>query len=165
MSDGFFILLVEDEEADAFIVRRALLKSGIHSVLNVVTNGRDAIDYLSGLKKFSDRTLHPMPNLVILDLRMPVVNGYEVLEWMRQDKTLARLPVVVMSGSHLQETVDRVKQLGAIAYIMKRSDCLSLAALFKTVYNSWEKSQHFRKESAQGIINSGAWSFLDDRTL
>jgi CheY-like chemotaxis protein len=90
------ILLVEDREDDLFFMRRALKQSGVRNPLHVVSDGAKAIEYLSGLGDFADREEHPLPDLVILDLKMPGKDGFEVLAWIRQSH-LPHIPVAVLA--------------------------------------------------------------------
>ena len=83
MNTQSIFLLVEDNEDDVFFMQRAFQQAGVHNPLHVVRNGEEAIEYLSGQNGFSDRQEHPLPDLIFLDLKMPGVNGFEVLKWMR----------------------------------------------------------------------------------
>src|SRR5690349_8161125 len=99
MNDGTTILLAEDREDDIILVQKAFEKGGIHNPLFVVRDGQDAIDYLSGVFPFSDRDRFPNPGLLLLDLKMPRVDGFEVLRWLKTQPNLAPLRVVVLTSS------------------------------------------------------------------
>src|SRR4051812_16030564 len=96
------ILLVEDDENDSFFVNRALKKAGVKHQLVQLPDGEEAILYLSGEGQYQDRTRHPLPILILLDLKMPKVSGLGVLSWLQTRPELARVPVVVLTGSILE---------------------------------------------------------------
>ena len=93
------ILLVEDRDEDAFLLQYAFGRAEITTPMQVVTDGQMAIDYLSGTGKFSDRAQYPLPGLVLLDLKLPHVMGMDVLAWIRQQPSLKRLIVIILSAS------------------------------------------------------------------
>ena len=119
MFDGQFILLAEDDPNDVLLIQRAFEKAGFRHLLKVVSDGGDAIDYLSGRGKYADRDKFPMPFLLLLDLKMPGTDGFEVLQWARSDPNIKRLLIVVLTASNLQEDVDRAYDLGANSYLVK----------------------------------------------
>lgn len=128
------ILQVEDEEADIFLLQRVFSKAGITSPVQAVTDGQLAMDYLSGASPYADRIKHPLPCLVLLDLKLPKVSGLEVLAWIRQQTRLQGLVVVVFSSSSQPTDVERAYQLGANSYIQKPSgmeQTLEVAQLLK----------------------------------
>lgn len=117
--DGHVILLVEDNENDAFFMQRALSKANVGSPLDVVIDGQQAIEYLSRTGRFADRREQPLPSLIFLDLKLPFVHGFEVLSWMRSEAALKELPVVVLTSSPEERDRVRAEQLGARAYFVK----------------------------------------------
>jgi len=119
MLDGQFILLAEDDPNDVLPIQRAFQKAGLGSVLKIVPDGAEAIDYLSGRGAYADRDKFPLPFLLLLDLKMPGTDGFEVLQWVRSDEEVKRLLVVVLTSSELQEDVDRAYELGANSYLVK----------------------------------------------
>src|SRR3954468_4105610 len=92
------ILHVEDEETDAFLFRHAMSKTGDTVAIQVATDGRMAIAYLSGEGIYANRDLYPIPSLVLLDLKLPYVTGLDVLEWIRHNAPVS-VPVVILSSS------------------------------------------------------------------
>ena len=114
-----FILLVEDDPNDVFLLERAFEKAGLRDLLKVVTDGGQAIDYLSGRGAYEDREQFPLPFLLLLDLKMPGTDGFEVLQWVRAQPELARLLIVVLTSSNVQSDVDRAYELGANSYLVK----------------------------------------------
>jgi len=115
MSFARTALLVEDSPDDSFFFQRALKKGNIPCNLKHVTDGRMAIDFLRDCQARPDL----LPDIVFLDLKMPVVNGFEVLEWLRSQPPLPSTPVVVLSGSNEESDKRRAKELGAAGYIVK----------------------------------------------
>jgi CheY-like chemotaxis protein len=113
------ILLVEDDESDAFFMKRAMTKALFPPPIHVATNGQDAMDYLEGAAHYADRASYPLPQCVFLDLKLPFINGFQVLQWMRDQPTLKDLPVFVLTSSPEESDRERAKQLGALAYLIK----------------------------------------------
>jgi CheY-like chemotaxis protein len=97
--DQRLILLAEDDETDVAAMREAFAQLAVKHPLKIVNNGEEAISYLGGAEKYSQRQEHPFPSMLILDLNMPRVTGYEVLEWLRKKQNLPPLFVVVMTSS------------------------------------------------------------------
>jgi CheY-like chemotaxis protein len=110
-------LLVEDNEDDVFFMERAFQQAGVHNPLHVVKNGEEAIEYLGGQNQFSDRQEHPLPDLIFLDLKMPGVNGFEVLKWMRAQSV--NIPVAILTSSPEDIDRERARELGAECYLLK----------------------------------------------
>jgi CheY-like chemotaxis protein len=113
------ILLVEDERNDVFLLQYAFETAGLSNPLQVVEDGQQAIDYLAGTGKYADRAQYPMPCMVLLDLKLPVKSGHDVLRWIQQQPALQTLVVVVLSSSRDRSDVDQAYQLGARSYLVK----------------------------------------------
>jgi CheY-like chemotaxis protein len=142
---GLPILLVEDSPDDVFLFTRALSKARRPHPLHVVNSGSEAIEYLSGAGKFSDRDASPLPDLIMLDLKMPGMSGFDVLKWIRADATARLIPVIVLSSSALTDDVNRAYSMGANAYMVKPADPVALERLIQTVSDFWyagEKPEH-----------------------
>jgi CheY-like chemotaxis protein len=112
------VLLAEDNEDDLFLSSRVLAKAGLQ-VVNHVPDGRRAIDYLAGRGAYADRTRHPLPDILLLDLKMPGHTGHEVLEWMRQQPDLQDIQVHVLTSSDEPSDRRRAQKAGAQGYIVK----------------------------------------------
>ena len=119
MNEKPTVLLVEDEENDVFMMQRAVQKMNEPVSLQVAKDGEQAIEYLSGQNKYADRNLHPLPALILLDIKMPRKTGFDVLEWMKADGTLRQIPVVMVTSSKVRSDVDKAHKLGARAYLVK----------------------------------------------
>ena len=119
MQTDQFILLAEDDPNDALLIKRAFQKAGLGDILKTVSDGGQAIDYLRGIDGYADRGRFPLPFMVLLDLKMPGTDGFEVLQWLRSQPDFKRLLVVVLTSSNLQADVDRAYDLGANSYLVK----------------------------------------------
>lgn len=139
MDRDFIILLAEDDENDIIFVTRALRKAMIFCPLYTVRDGDQAIRYLRGDGEYADRTRFPLPNLALLDIKMPRLTGLEVLHWLRTNSPdrLRRLPVIIMSGSHLQQDIDRAYDLGVNAYLVKPRAFEELVDVLKKTGDFW----------------------------
>jgi CheY-like chemotaxis protein len=113
------ILLVEDDENDVFFMQRAMTRANLEPPMHVAVNGQEAIDYLSGAGKYTDRAAYPLPLCIFLDLKLPFVNGFEVLEWMGQQPPLNHISVLILTSSPEDRDRQRALQLGAKAYLVK----------------------------------------------
>lgn len=117
--DSRVILLAEDSEDDVFIIRKVLRDAFIENPIKVVKHGEQAIGYLSGLGKFGDRSEYPLPSLLLLDLKMPRKDGFDVLTWLRAQAQFRSLPVIVLTGSDDLNDVKRAYQAGATSFVTK----------------------------------------------
>ncbi len=113
------ILIVEDTEDDVFFLKRALRDSGIDHTLNVVVDGQQALDYFQGKGDYSDRLKHPLPFLVLLDLKLPYVMGLDVLKWIREQPEFNTTTVVVLTSSQQDRDMEETIRLGGNAYLIK----------------------------------------------
>src|SRR5436190_17116270 len=119
MSHSLRILVAEDLAEDAEILKLAFLSAGVNVPLHFVSDGAEAIEYLKGEQRFANRAEHPLPTLLLLDLKMPRLNGFDVLDWLRLQPGLRRLLVVVFSSSEMLEDINRAYELGANSYLAK----------------------------------------------
>ena len=131
------ILYAEDEANDIFFLELALKTAGSPLALHSVVDGQQAIEYLSGLGHYTDRSLHPLPDLVVLDINMPKLSGLEVLEWIRKKSGLKSLPVVILTSSSRPEDREKAHQLGADDYLLKPSDPRKLVEMVKSLQGRW----------------------------
>lgn len=113
------LLLVEDNEDDVFLMRRALKGAHVVNPLLVVEDGQEAVDYLSGTGKFADREQYPLPAVVFLDLKLPFLSGHDVLAWIRRRKEFESLVVIVLTSSNEASDLSRCYSLGANSYLVK----------------------------------------------
>lgn len=128
------ILVVEDEPDAITLLRHAFEKTGIANPIATVHDGEQAIAYLKGEGRYADRLAHPLPLLVLLDLKLPRCSGLEVLEWIRAQPALRGLPVIVLTSSKERTDVRRAYAAGANSYLVKPSSLhrlIELAAAFR----------------------------------
>lgn len=148
MNSKINVLLADDSEEDAFFLKRAFIKQGVNAPFQVVTSGGSAISYLAGQDQFGDRQKFPLPNLMMLDLKMPGTDGFEVLRWLRRQPGLRQLPVIVYSSSVLQGDIDQAYDLGANAYVVKALDAADQQALVEGIDKFWLRPNQFPSTTA-----------------
>ena len=119
MDTQFHVLAVEDDEADAQFIDRVARQSPLVKSVLVLRGAEETQAYLSGMEPFADRSSFPMPNLLLLDLRLRRVSGLDLLRWIRQQPALRPLSVVVLSGTAKESDLNRAYELGIEAYIVK----------------------------------------------
>lgn len=113
------VLYVDDDDNDAFFMCHAWEVSGIDTPVIHLKDGQTAIDYLAGHGPYADREKHPLPCLLLLDLKMPRKSGFDVLDWIRQHPEMGCFRIVIVSGSDQKADVEHARGLGAIDYIVK----------------------------------------------
>ena len=133
------ILLVEDSEDNVFLVKHAMRKAGVTMPLEVVTSGEQAIEYLSGINGYADWHRFPLPSIVLLDLKMPGMSGFDVLKWVRQQPGLKALRVAMLTSSDMPSEIKMAHDLGANIFITKPVDLERLIQIMKTLNEHWLK--------------------------
>ncbi len=131
------ILLVEDNEDDIFLVKKACERSGFPHSLHIVRDGQQAISYLSGDGDHANRARHPLPHLVFLDINMPVLNGHEVLKWIRAQTRFMELPVVMLTTSKESADLQQAYALGANSYLRKGDDMAEFGQGMRIILKYW----------------------------
>ncbi len=131
------VLYAEDVETDRFFMQMAFRKAGMAECLRMVPDGAEAVDYLAGIGVYGDREQHPLPAVMLLDLSMPNMGGFEVLEWMRAHAEAALLPVVVFTSSAREEDRAKALGLGEKDYWEKPSSGLEFAKVLERVREKW----------------------------
>src|SRR5438067_5170321 len=126
-------LHVDDDPNDLLLFEHACRKAGVGLELKTVTDGDEALDYLRGEAKFADRERNPLPKLVLLDLKMPRLSGFDVLSWIRRDERFRRLPVVVLTSSTHDADMRRAYDLGANSYLVKPVGFDALVEIAKAI--------------------------------
>ena len=134
------ILLAEDDENDVFFMRRALQKSKADFALQLARDGQQAVDYLSGQEVFNNREEHPLPTVVLLDLKMPFLDGFEVLMWIRSQPSLNGIPVAVLTSSAEERDRRRATELGARAYFVKPPKPETIQEIVRLIEEPGEKA-------------------------
>jgi len=131
------LLVIEDAREHAILVRVAARRAMPGLDVRVAGDGREGIAYLDGTPPFQDRRSHPVPNLIILDLLMPEIDGFAVLEWMRDQPPSARVPIVVLTSSEHPDHEGRSMELGAKAFYRKPTDLDQLGEVVRSIVAEW----------------------------
>lgn len=131
------VLLVDDDDDDVMFVKRGFRKAGILNPLRVARDGDEAVEYLGGTGTYADREANPLPVLVLLDLKMPKRTGLEVLEWVKGQPGLRRIPIVMLTSSTIDTDIARAYDLGANSYLVKPVSHEGLIELTKTLKGYW----------------------------
>jgi RNA polymerase sigma factor (sigma-70 family) len=133
----FLILMVEDEEDQVFLTKHALARANLVNPVRIVSDGEEAINYLSGKGPFGDRKANPLPSLILLDLKLPKIGGLEVLEWMRGRPQLKNIPVAILTSSINPRDREQADQLGVKAYLCKPVHSEGLLEMMKSIGMYW----------------------------
>src|SRR2546423_581327 len=141
------VLYVEDEENDVLLFEHAMQKVGVDNPVHVALDGRQAIDYFKGEGKFANRAEFPLPSLVLLDLKLPLVPGLEVLKWIREQAKLTT-PVIVLTSSENEADIKEAYRLHANAYLVKPNEVTKLVELAKAIKDFWLTLNCFPPEPA-----------------
>jgi len=136
MSDAI-VLYVEDEEDDALFMQMAFKRVGAEGTLRIVKDGRKAIAYLKGEESYADRAVHPLPALILLDLNLPLLSGFEVLTWIREQPRFQQTPVVIFSSSGRPEDRSKAEFQGANHYALKPMSMFQFVDLAHELRKRW----------------------------
>jgi CheY-like chemotaxis protein len=137
MDQRAHILLVEDNRMDVELTLDAFVEARLTNTVYVASNGQEALDYLFGRGEFADRDAHPLPDLILLDLKMPGIDGHEVLRQVKQTPGLKRIPIVVLTSS--KEEGDRALSYdcGANSYLVKPVSFEGFMDVVRQISNYW----------------------------
>jgi CheY-like chemotaxis protein len=138
------VLLVEDDENDALFFEYACQAVNVSFEHRIVASGGLAIAYLGGVGKYANRALFPLPNLIVLDIKLPDMSGFDVLRWIRLDPALKYVPVIMFTSSSLQADVIKAYDERANAYMVKPMDAKTFGDIVTALENFW-----FRTPTAQ----------------
>jgi CheY-like chemotaxis protein len=131
------VLVAEDDLGDVLLLQQAFTKAGVTQPVCFARDGQQVMDYLEGLPPFDNPVRHPLPNLLLLDLRLPKVSGFEVLDWLRGHPQFRHMLVVAFSDSDRPEDVQHAYALGANSYIIKPRDPAELVRLVERLQDYW----------------------------
>ncbi len=147
-------LLVEDNSDDLLLLRRAFRKAKILNPVQIAARGEEAIAYLSGTAKYSNRVEFPLPGLVLLDIKMPRIDGFEVLRWVRTRPGLSSLRVIILTSSNDMRDVNTAYQLGANSFLVKPVDFERFVEISEALAGYWlwldKAPEVFRLPTARG---------------
>lgn len=131
------ILLVEDDAADAMLLRRGFDKAGVLNPIFHLKDGDEALAYLAGVGAYGERAKHPLPSLILLDLKLPGMTGLQLLQWMRAQRDVRRIPVVVLTSSDDLTTVNAAYDAGASSYLVKPGAPQAIVKLVHAIRGYW----------------------------
>jgi len=131
------ILLVEDESSDAELLIRAFKKAGVQNPIRHLDNGDAALFYLQGTDTYVDRDKNPLPALILLDLKLPGMSGLELLRWLRQQKNLRRIPVLILTSENDARLMDAAYDAGANSYLLKSVSPDEIERVVNLITNYW----------------------------
>jgi CheY-like chemotaxis protein len=140
MSSQPTVLVADDDPNDVFFLRRAFQKAGVSCPIVDVPDGEKAISYLTGAEAYGDRARYPMPSLLFLDLKMPKISGFEVLEWLQKHDGLHNMKIIVLSSSNLPSDMQKARSLGAHDYRVKPADIDDMINMVKDIASQWLNS-------------------------
>jgi len=137
MTDRSTVLLAEDDLDDVLLTQIAFERARLANPLQVVRDGEEAIAYLKGEGPYADRERYPYPILLLLDLKMPKVDGFQVLEWLRSQPQPSHLSVAIMTSSDHDPDMNRAYELGADSYLIKPPNAITLLELVQRIHGHW----------------------------
>jgi CheY-like chemotaxis protein len=138
MDEQFPILIAEDDENDALILERALRKGGFKNPFHFCRDGEDVISYLRGQGHYQNRRIFPFPRILITDLKMPKLNGLEILKWLYHHQECNVIPKVVLTASTQATDIQEAYRWGANSYLVKPAGYESLSRMLKLFFDYWE---------------------------
>jgi len=144
----FSILYVDDDENDIRLAQFAAEPAGIAEYLHTVNSAPQAIDYLQGYSSYADRRKFPLPRVILLDLRMPRMNGFDFLRWLRSQPDLTGIVTIVFTASGHPDDVIRASHLGANAFVQKPSSQSELIRFMQTLKAFWADFHQFPPPAA-----------------
>lgn len=131
------ILLVEDEPTDARLLMRAFTRAGVLNPVKHLFRGDEALAFLEGINQYADRREHPLPILIILDLKLPGMSGLELMRWIRLQRELRRIPVLVLTGQKDDKFIEAAYDAGANSYLLKSFAEDEIDRVVNLINNYW----------------------------
>jgi CheY-like chemotaxis protein len=138
--DSITILLAEDDQDDRYLISEALDESGSENQLYIVENGEFLLDFLKNRGRYTDRQKYPRPDVIMLDLNMPLMDGREALAEIKKDPQLKRIPIIVLTTSQSDEDINATYDLGITGFITKPMDFRELVGIMESFGNYWFQS-------------------------
>ena len=146
------ILYVEDEETDVMLLQHVFNRVGITNLLKTVRDGKAAKDYLAGHGPYADRSAHPIPGLLLLDLNLPYWSGIEVLAWIREQPRLRWLPVLIFTSSRRPDDMVKAYEAGANGYLVKPNSLADLTTMMQSLRDFWL----LQNQLPESLVTDGA---------
>ena len=145
------ILIVDDDENDIFFVKRAFTEINVHCTFQMLKNGQEVVDYLEGHGEYANREKYPLPMMILMDLKMPSMDGFQVLGWLRTRPGIKVIPTIVFSSSDLPSDITRAYELGANSFMTKSVTYDGLLLKLQTLSQYWlEHCKHPQVSEAEG---------------
>ncbi|HYE31438.1 MAG TPA: response regulator [Methylomirabilota bacterium] len=150
------VLSIDDNEVDGALLQRAVKRTGVPWRLFAVTEGSQALSYLGGEGIYGDRTQYPLPDMILLDIKMPKMPGLEVLNWIRQQPELKKIPVVVLTSSTVADDKSAAQKAGVVGYYNKPNRFQDLQDIVRTI-----NGEHVEKGKKPKVTKSRAKAVAD----
>lgn len=131
------VLLIEDEASDVTLLLRGFERAQVLNPIVHLKDGDEALAYFAGVGQYSDRTKHPLPVLILLDLKLPGMTGLQLLQWLRTQREIRRIPVVVLTMDGTPSSVNAAYDLGANSYLVKPGDPAKIAKMVASIQHYW----------------------------
>ena len=147
------ISLADDDPNDIFLIKTAFTRAGYDFPFVVVRNGEEAINYFKGIGRYFDRVACPVPKLFLLDLKMPRLDGFEVLRWLRSHRVWRALPVIVLTNSCSGADINQAFNLGANSFLTKPEDSDSYIRAVKQIAHFWLIQNTFPEIGSFGFLS------------
>ena len=147
----FWILQVEDDENDVRLLQFAMESAGFPDCLRTANSGQAALDYFEGRGDYADRGRYPLPHLVLLDLRLPRLNGLEVLRWLRGHPRFCHIVVIMFTASAHPDDISQACALGANAFVQKPSTHAELIKFLQCLRGFWFEFHQFPSQGTPRI--------------
>lgn len=141
MSAELRVLAVDDDSNDVVFLQRAFAKGCPDVPVHFVASGREALEYLSGAKPYANRKKYPLPTLLILDLKMPEINGFDIMQWVREQPGIKDMKIAVLSGSDLEADITKASRFGVVAYYVKPNNPDELVGIVKELCDKWASQE------------------------
>ncbi len=136
-------LIAEDDQDTQLLIHRAFKQADLAAPLYFTNDGEQTIQYLAGRGKFADRNQFPLPAILLLDLKMPFKDGFDVLRWIRDNPSFRKLVVIMFSGSSLERDVEQAFELGVNSFVMKPVSFSELLQVIMAIHHYWFGCNHF----------------------
>ena len=152
------VLHIDDDPNDIELFQAAARKANVRFLVQNVADAEQAMAYLNGTGLYANRGAYPIPDLILLDLKMPKASGFDVLRWIRSHPEAGNLPVVVFSGSELQDDIEQAYEVGADSYLVKPIGFNALVSLVKNIDRNWIAGQLPTTATLAGADRAIAWT-------
>jgi CheY-like chemotaxis protein len=136
-------LIAEDDQDTQVLIQRAYKQADLAVPVYFVNDGEQTIEYLTGRGKYADRARYPLPAILLLDLKMPFKDGFDVLRWIRAHSDFRKLVVIMFSGSSLERDVEQAFDLGVNSFVMKPVSFSELLQVIMAIHHYWFGCNHF----------------------